>query len=97
MTLIERSKSDIYTFISPSANLKDSANGKTILITGAGTGIGKVIYILPKDSYYFNLPMLRFASRRTGLTFFSDRQLPDNLHWLAPKLSSYVAVVWILC
>lgn len=33
---------DIYPFISPGAALKDSAKGKTVLITGGGKGIGRV-------------------------------------------------------
>lgn len=35
--------SDVYPFIDPRANLRDAALGKSILVTGAGTGIGKAI------------------------------------------------------
>lgn len=42
MPLIQRTKHDIYPFISPSAALKDSAKGKTVLVTGGGKGIGRV-------------------------------------------------------
>lgn len=42
MTLIHRNMHDIYPFISPLAALKDSANGKTVLVTGGGKGIGRV-------------------------------------------------------
>ncbi len=33
---------DIYPFISPLAALKDSAKGKSVLVTGGGKGIGRV-------------------------------------------------------
>ena len=42
MRLIERTKYDIYPFVSPTATLKDCAKGKMVLVTGGGKGIGKV-------------------------------------------------------
>lgn len=44
MLFIERTKHDIYPFISPSLALKDSAKDKMVLVTGGGKGIGKVGY-----------------------------------------------------
>lgn len=35
--------SDVYPFVDPRASLKDAALGKTLLVTGAGTGIGKAM------------------------------------------------------
>lgn len=35
--------SDVYPFIDPRTSLKDAALGKSVLVTGAGTGIGKAI------------------------------------------------------
>lgn len=35
-------KSSVYDYISPSHALKDTAKGKKIIVTGAGTGVGKV-------------------------------------------------------
>ncbi|KAI9881477.1 MAG: hypothetical protein M1830_000039 [Pleopsidium flavum] len=43
MSVIQKTKHDVYPFISPQHGLKYSAKGKTVLITGAGTGIGKAI------------------------------------------------------
>ena len=40
--LLAEEKHDVYDFISPYKGLKNAASGKTILISGAGTGIGKV-------------------------------------------------------
>jgi NAD(P)-dependent dehydrogenase (short-subunit alcohol dehydrogenase family) len=40
---IERSKHDIYPFISPHAGLKGCAEGKTVLVTGRSSGIGMAI------------------------------------------------------
>jgi len=42
MQQIERTKHDIYPFISYAAGLKDCAKGKVVLITGGSKGIGKV-------------------------------------------------------
>lgn len=42
-SLIQASHHDIYSFIDPSANLKDAAKGRTVLITGGGSGIGVAI------------------------------------------------------
>lgn len=33
---------DIYDYISPNSGTKDAARGKTVLVTGAGSGIGEV-------------------------------------------------------
>ncbi|KAI1193045.1 NAD(P)-binding protein [Nemania serpens] len=38
---IQPSRHDVYEFISPSAGTKDAALGKSVLITGAGSGIGQ--------------------------------------------------------
>lgn len=37
---------DIYPYISPSGRLAGSMVGKTILITGGGRGVGKVLFFL---------------------------------------------------
>ena len=44
---------DIYPFISPSAALKDSAKGKTVLVTGGGKGIGRVRKISAYSAFHF--------------------------------------------
>lgn len=41
MSLLENTKHDIYPFISPTSGLASAFAGKAILITGAGTGIGR--------------------------------------------------------
>lgn len=33
---------DIYDYISPNSGTKNAAGGKTVLVTGAGSGIGEV-------------------------------------------------------
>ncbi|KAF7513030.1 hypothetical protein GJ744_011296 [Endocarpon pusillum] len=38
---IERTKHDVYPFISPFSNLAGCANGKTVLVTGSSGGIGR--------------------------------------------------------
>lgn len=43
MPTIERSIHDVYPFISPTHALASAATGKSVLITGAGTGIGRGI------------------------------------------------------
>lgn len=43
MPSIERSIHDVYPFISPTHALSAAATGKTLLITGAGTGVGRAI------------------------------------------------------
>ncbi|MCJ1246255.1 hypothetical protein MMC30_003461 [Trapelia coarctata] len=43
MLQIERTKHDVYPFISHAASLKDCAQGKVVLITGGSKGIGKAI------------------------------------------------------
>lgn len=40
--LVERVHHDIYPFIDPSQSLKNSAQGKSVLVTGGSRGIGKV-------------------------------------------------------
>ena len=42
MAKIERTKHDIYPFISPLHSLQGAAAGKTVLVTGGGKGLGKV-------------------------------------------------------
>ena len=44
MAFIHNTQHDLYPFIDPATNpsLKDCAQGKTVLVTGAGQGIGKV-------------------------------------------------------
>ena len=42
MELIKRTKHDIYPFISAAGHLHGTAQGKSVLITGGGKGIGKV-------------------------------------------------------
>lgn len=42
-SFVEPKFHDVYPFISPDAGLKDAAQKRTILITGAGSGIGKSI------------------------------------------------------
>ncbi|MCJ1244585.1 hypothetical protein MMC30_001783 [Trapelia coarctata] len=62
-SIIQPSKHDIYDFISYKHSLKDAAKGKKVLITGAGTGIGKAIarhYALAGAS------TLILAGRRSG-------------------------------
>lgn len=46
MALIQSSQHDKYPFIDPATNayLRDCAKGKTVLVTGASRGIGKVRY-----------------------------------------------------
>ncbi|MCJ1307901.1 hypothetical protein MMC25_001549 [Agyrium rufum] len=41
--IIDTTKHDVYPFISVDHDLKDVAKGRTVLITGAGAGIGKVL------------------------------------------------------
>ena len=41
--LLTPTRHDVYPFIDPRANLKDAAAGKTVLISGAGSGIGRGI------------------------------------------------------
>lgn len=55
MPLIRRTMNDIYPFISPSKALKDSAKGKTVLVTGGGKGIGRVGKI---PSYFAFHPLI---------------------------------------
>ncbi|TKA24834.1 hypothetical protein B0A50_06563 [Salinomyces thailandicus] len=42
-SLLQPTRSDVYPFIDPTQNLKNVAAGKTVLVTGAGTGIGRAI------------------------------------------------------
>ena len=44
-SIIQPTHKDVYDFISPECNLKDAAKGRSVLITGAGTGIGKATAI----------------------------------------------------
>jgi len=46
-SILEQSHHDIYDFISYKHGMKDAAKGKKVLITGAGSGIGKVSTSLP--------------------------------------------------
>lgn len=41
--LLQPSKHDVYPFINPRGHLNGAAAGKTVLVTGAGTGIGRGI------------------------------------------------------
>lgn len=41
--LLKPSRHDVYEFINPEKNLKNAAAGKTVLVTGAGGGIGRGI------------------------------------------------------
>ncbi|KAK0927664.1 hypothetical protein LTR29_017599 [Friedmanniomyces endolithicus] len=41
--LLKPTRHDVYAFIDPKQKLKGAATGKTVLVTGAGTGIGKGI------------------------------------------------------
>lgn len=41
--LLQPSRHDVYPFIDGAQNLKGAATGKTVLVTGAGTGIGRGI------------------------------------------------------
>ena len=49
MEPIRRTKYDIYPFISPRDGLAGAARGKSVLVTGGGKGIGKVLsfFLLP--------------------------------------------------
>lgn len=42
MEFITSTHHGTYAFINTAENLKGSAAGKTVLVTGSGTGIGKV-------------------------------------------------------
>jgi NADPH:quinone reductase-like Zn-dependent oxidoreductase len=42
MAFIDSTRHEKYPFIDPTGALKESATGKTVLVTGAGSGIGKV-------------------------------------------------------
>ncbi|ROV92438.1 hypothetical protein VPNG_09577 [Cytospora leucostoma] len=42
---IQPTRHDVYDFISPTSGTKDAAAGKAVLVTGAGSGIGKHIAI----------------------------------------------------
>ena len=42
-SLLQPTRHDVYPFIDPRDRLKGAANGKVVLVTGAGTGIGKAI------------------------------------------------------
>lgn len=39
---IERTRHDVYPFISPTEGLKDGAKHKTVIVAGGSKGIGKV-------------------------------------------------------
>ncbi|KAK3113990.1 hypothetical protein LTR53_008127 [Teratosphaeriaceae sp. CCFEE 6253] len=41
--LLQPTRHDVYPFIDPTQNLRTAAAGKTVLVTGAGTGIGRGI------------------------------------------------------
>lgn len=62
MALIQRDKNDIYPFISSTAGLKDSAKGKTVLVTGGGKGIGRVWYLVHILHSTFSCYFYRFIS-----------------------------------
>ena len=56
--MIERIQHDVYPFISPSAGLRGSASGKTVLVTGGSMGIGRVCVLF----VYFGLVWCGFVS-----------------------------------
>ena len=41
--LLEPTKHDVYPFIDPQVGMKNAAAGKTVLVTGSGSGIGRAI------------------------------------------------------
>ena len=40
--VVDRRRHDVYPFIDPTGNLKNSMKGKVVLVTGAGGGVGRV-------------------------------------------------------
>ena len=61
--LIQPTRHDVYPFIDPKGHLQGAASGKSVLVTGAGTGIGKAI---AEQFALGGASQLILAARRTG-------------------------------
>ena len=81
--LIDAPRHDVYDFIDPTKNLKGAAEGKTILITGAGTGIGACI---AKSFALAGAAHLYIAARRTNLLEVTKKSIAE----IAPRTQVHV-------